>query len=41
MLVGAVIGALLLKASLALVLVVAAALAGATLVAYAELVTSG
>jgi hypothetical protein len=41
MLVGAVIGALLLKASLTLVLVVAAALAGATLVAYAELVTSG
>jgi uncharacterized membrane protein YoaK (UPF0700 family) len=41
MLVGAIIGALLLKASLTLVLVVAAALAGATLVAYAELVKPG
>jgi hypothetical protein len=41
MLVGAVIGALLLKTSLTLVLVVAAALAGATLVGYGMLVSEG
>jgi hypothetical protein len=39
MLVGAMIGALLLKTSLTLVLAVAAVLAGATLVAYAALVS--